>query len=42
MGSEKEAATFTRALSDKHIAYDQKQVKVIQAKFDAKKSWIQS
>ncbi|WP_332285453.1 ABC transporter permease [Bacillus safensis] len=37
MGSEKEAATFTRALSDKHIAYDQKQVKVIQAKFDAKK-----
>ncbi|CUB15483.1 Bacitracin export permease protein BceB [Bacillus safensis] len=37
IGSEKEAATFTRALSDKHIAYDQKQVKVIQAKFDAKK-----
>ncbi|WP_456266612.1 MULTISPECIES: ABC transporter permease [unclassified Bacillus (in: firmicutes)] len=37
MGSEKEAATFTRALSDKHIAYEQKQVKVIQAKFDAKK-----
>ncbi|MCY7474555.1 ABC transporter permease [Bacillus safensis] len=37
MGSEKEAATFTRALSDKHIAYDQKHVKVIQAKFDAKK-----
>lgn len=37
MGSEKEAATFTRALSDKHIAYDQKQFKVIQAKFDAKK-----
>ncbi|WP_342499690.1 ABC transporter permease [Bacillus sp. FSL M7-0791] len=37
MGSEKEATTFTRALSDKHIAYDQKQVKVIQAKFDAKK-----
>lgn len=37
MGSEKEAVTFTRALSDKHIAYDQKQVKVIQAKFDAKK-----
>ncbi|WAT79778.1 FtsX-like permease family protein [Bacillus safensis] len=37
MGSEKEAATFTRALSDKHIAYDQKQIKVIQAKFDAKK-----
>ncbi|MCY7719946.1 ABC transporter permease [Bacillus safensis] len=37
MGSEKEAATFTRALSDKNIAYDQKQVKVIQAKFDAKK-----
>ncbi|KIL16501.1 ABC transporter permease [Bacillus safensis] len=37
MGSEKEAATFTRALSNKHIAYDQKQVKVIQAKFDAKK-----
>ncbi|WP_144491318.1 ABC transporter permease [Bacillus sp. WP8] len=37
MGSEKEAATFTRVLSDKHIAYDQKQFKVIQAKFDAKK-----
>ncbi|MGG1863880.1 ABC transporter permease [Bacillus safensis] len=37
MGSEKEAATFTLALSDKHIAYDQKQFKVIQAKFDAKK-----
>ncbi|WP_280149333.1 ABC transporter permease [Bacillus safensis] len=37
MGSEKEAAIFTRALSDKHIAYDQKQFKVIQAKFDAKK-----
>ncbi|PRS15619.1 bacitracin ABC transporter permease [Bacillus pumilus] len=37
MGSEKEAATFTRALSDKHIAYDQKQFKVIRAKFDAKK-----
>ncbi|APT50547.1 bacitracin ABC transporter permease [Bacillus safensis] len=37
IGSEKEAATFTRALSDKHIDYDQKQVKVIQAKFDAKK-----
>ncbi|MCM3027304.1 ABC transporter permease [Bacillus safensis] len=37
MGSEKEAATFTRALSDKHIAYDQKQFKVIQADFDAKK-----
>ncbi|MGG1883754.1 ABC transporter permease [Bacillus safensis] len=37
MGSEKEAATFTRALTDKHIAYDQKQVKVIQAKFNAKK-----
>ncbi|MFP7346788.1 ABC transporter permease [Bacillus safensis] len=37
IGSEKESATFTRALSDKHIAYDQKQVKVIQAKFDAKK-----
>ncbi|MBW0257917.1 MULTISPECIES: ABC transporter permease [unclassified Bacillus (in: firmicutes)] len=37
MGSEKEAATFTRALSDKHIAYDQKQVKVIKADFDAKK-----
>ncbi|WP_144471367.1 ABC transporter permease [Bacillus safensis] len=37
MGSEKEAATFTRALSDKHIAYDQKKFKVIQAKFDAKK-----
>ncbi|MGK4096453.1 ABC transporter permease [Bacillus altitudinis] len=37
MGSEKEANTFTRALSDKHIAYDLKQVKVIRAKFDAKK-----
>ncbi|MEB2270252.1 ABC transporter permease [Bacillus safensis] len=37
MGSEKETATFTRALSDKHIAYDQKQFKVIQADFDAKK-----
>ena len=37
MGSEKEAATFTRALSDKHIAYDKKQFKVIQANFDAKK-----
>ncbi|MEH7652964.1 ABC transporter permease [Bacillus safensis] len=36
MGSEKEASTFTRALSDKHIAYDKKQFKVIQAKFDAK------
>ncbi|MCY7538097.1 ABC transporter permease [Bacillus pumilus] len=37
MGSEKEAATFTRALSDKHIAYKKKQFKVIQADFDAKK-----
>ncbi|MCM2990812.1 ABC transporter permease [Bacillus safensis] len=37
MGSEKEATTFTRALSDKHIAYDQKQFNVIQANFDAKK-----
>ncbi|MCC9089200.1 MULTISPECIES: ABC transporter permease [Bacillus] len=37
MGSEKEAATFTRALSDKHIAYDKQQFKVIQADFDAKK-----
>ncbi|TQR24722.1 ABC transporter permease [Bacillus safensis] len=37
MGSEKEAATFTRALSDKHIAYDKKQFKVIQADLDAKK-----
>ncbi|MGE6857807.1 FtsX-like permease family protein [Bacillus pumilus] len=37
MGSEKEADTFTRALSDKHIAYETKQFKVIQAKFDAKK-----
>ncbi|WP_144520981.1 ABC transporter permease [Bacillus pumilus] len=37
MGSEKEANTFTRALSDKQIAYDLKQVKVILAKFDAKK-----
>ncbi|MBR0627239.1 ABC transporter permease [Bacillus altitudinis] len=37
MGSEKEANTFTRALSDKHIAYETKQFKVIQAKFDAKK-----
>lgn len=37
MGSEKEANTFTRALSDKHIVYDIKQAKVILAKFDAKK-----
>ncbi|WP_249704956.1 ABC transporter permease [Bacillus zhangzhouensis] len=37
MGSEKEAATFTRALSDKHIPYDKQQFKVIQADFDAKK-----
>ncbi|WP_368929769.1 FtsX-like permease family protein [Bacillus pumilus] len=37
MGSEKETNTFTRALSDKHIAYETKQFKVIQAKFDAKK-----
>ncbi|MGE6674010.1 FtsX-like permease family protein [Bacillus pumilus] len=37
MGSEKEAATFTRALSDKHIAYEKKQFKVIQADFNAKK-----
>ncbi|WP_138826263.1 ABC transporter permease [Bacillus altitudinis] len=37
MGSEKEANTFTRALSDKHIAYETKKFKVIQAKFDAKK-----
>ncbi|MGG5179187.1 FtsX-like permease family protein [Bacillus sp. MM09(2025)] len=37
MGTEKEADTFTRALSDKHIAYETKQFKVIQAKFDAKK-----
>ncbi|WP_144486965.1 ABC transporter permease [Bacillus pumilus] len=37
MGSEKEANTFTRALSDKHIAYETKNFKVIQAKFDAKK-----
>ncbi|WP_144557284.1 ABC transporter permease [Bacillus pumilus] len=37
MGSEKEANTFTRALSDKHIAYETKHFKVIQAKFDAKK-----
>ncbi|MGG1697612.1 FtsX-like permease family protein [Bacillus zhangzhouensis] len=37
MGSEKEAATFTRALSDKHIAYEETQFKVIQADFDAKK-----
>ncbi|KIL24880.1 hypothetical protein C2W58_03704 [Bacillus pumilus] len=37
MGSEKEATTFTRALSDKHIAYEKKQFKVIQADFDAKK-----
>ncbi|UNG00171.1 ABC transporter permease [Bacillus altitudinis] len=37
MGSEKEANTFTRALSDKYIAYETKQFKVIQAKFDAKK-----
>ncbi|OPW99365.1 ABC transporter permease [Bacillus altitudinis] len=37
MGSEKDTDTFTRALSDKHIAYETKQFKVIQAKFDAKK-----
>ncbi|WP_144524006.1 ABC transporter permease [Bacillus pumilus] len=37
MGSKKEANTFTRALSDKHIAYETKHFKVIQAKFDAKK-----
>ncbi|PRR93530.1 ABC transporter permease [Bacillus sp. NMCN1] len=37
MGSEKEANTFARALSDKHIAYEKKQFKVIQADFDAKK-----
>ncbi|MGA3881285.1 FtsX-like permease family protein [Bacillus pumilus] len=37
MGSEKEADTFARALSDKHIAYEKKQFKVIQADFDAKK-----
>ncbi|WP_342490826.1 ABC transporter permease [Bacillus sp. FSL R5-0422] len=37
MGSEKETTTFTRALSDKHIAYETQQFKVIQAKFDAKK-----
>ncbi|MCY9671101.1 ABC transporter permease [Bacillus pumilus] len=37
MGSEKEADTFTRALSDKHIAYETKQFKVILANFDAKK-----
>lgn len=37
MGSEKEADTFTRALSDKHIAYEKKQFKVIQADFDAHK-----
>ncbi|MDC7795332.1 ABC transporter permease [Bacillus altitudinis] len=37
MGSKNDADTFTRALSDKHIAYDLKQVKVIRAKFDAKK-----
>ncbi|MEK4336144.1 MULTISPECIES: ABC transporter permease [Bacillus] len=37
MSSEKDTDTFTRALSDKHIAYETKQFKVIQAKFDAKK-----
>ncbi|MEW4195227.1 ABC transporter permease [Bacillus altitudinis] len=37
MGSKNDADTFTRALSDKHIAYETKQFKVIQAKFDAKK-----
>lgn len=37
MGSEKEVNTFTRALSDKHIAYETQQFKVIQAKFDAMK-----
>ena len=37
MGSEKDTDTFTRALSDKHIAYETKQFKFIQAKFDAKK-----
>ncbi|VXB94245.1 ABC transporter (permease) [Bacillus altitudinis] len=37
MGSEKDTDIFTRALSDKHIAYETKQFKVIQAKFDAKK-----
>lgn len=37
MGSEKEAATFTRALSDQHIDYEEQQFKVIQAAFDAKK-----
>ncbi|MED1422725.1 ABC transporter permease [Bacillus altitudinis] len=37
MGSEKDTDTFTRALSYKHIAYETKQFKVIQAKFDAKK-----
>ncbi|MEI4789122.1 ABC transporter permease [Bacillus sp. FJAT-53060] len=37
MGSEKGAATFTRALSDKHIAYEEQQFKVIQADFDVKK-----
>ncbi|MGQ9023096.1 FtsX-like permease family protein [Bacillus sp. 18-5] len=37
MGSEKEANTFARALSDKHIAYEKKQFKVIQAEFDANK-----
>ena len=37
MGSEKEANTFTRALSDKHIAYETKQFKVIQAKKKKKK-----
>ncbi|PCK20456.1 bacitracin ABC transporter permease [Bacillus pumilus] len=36
MGSEKETAAFTRALSDKHIAYEEQQFKVIQADFDAK------
>ncbi|WOI40233.1 ABC transporter permease [Bacillus altitudinis] len=35
MGSEKDAGTFTRALSDQHIAYEKKQFEVIQADFDA-------
>ncbi|MFS0654566.1 FtsX-like permease family protein [Bacillus sp. 179-C3.3 HS] len=36
MGSEKDAETYTKALSDEQIAYEKNQFKVIQADFNAK------
>lgn len=42
MGSEKEAATFTRALSDKHIAYEKSSSRSFKRILTQRRSWIRN